>query len=461
MADTRAGSIKFRKPRNRLPIGLLALVACVCLVCVIVFLGPSIGLSIPLSCDIRKTYSNPESPSSEPICAITNDKSTQEDVDPSLNGSQEATDVTAPGDTLISVLTDNLSDERSIKEIAQSLANAIQTSLSAPFTSETVLPAGRRYSITIDSEGRFLQAVLELEPAHVFHVARDDGGFRSWKEEVVLDFKTEVVCFKMKGSLTESLLSAGENLELALKLANVFRWDIDFHSESVKGDSCRVLFERRYADDRPSGYGRILGAVYDGKKTGMKCAVLFNNEYYDEKGVELKKNFLRSPLSVIRVTSRYGYRLHPVLKVWRKHNGVDYGASQGTPVWAVAGGVVTFAGWSNGYGNYVCIKHDSGFESRYGHLQRFFVAKGQRVKQRQRIGLVGMTGIATAPHLDFQLLVRNKHVNPLTVTMVKSLKTVPTPLVSRFSSLTEERLNVLKGIMLTKGSAQLTKLISD
>lgn len=265
----------------------------------------------------------------------------------------------------------------------------------------------------------------------------------------------------MKGSLTESMLSAGENLELALKLANVFRWDIDFHSESVKGDSCRVLFERRYADDRPSGYGRILGAVYDGKKTGTKCAVLFNNEYYDEKGVELKKNFLRSPLSVIRVTSRYGYRLHPVLKVWRKHNGVDYGANQGTPVWAVAGGVVTFAGWSNGYGNYVCIKHDSGFESRYGHLQRFFVAKGQRVKQRQRIGLVGMTGIATAPHLDFQLLVHNKHVNPLTVTMVKSLKTIPTPLVSCFSSLTEERLNVLKGIMLTKGSDQLTKLILE
>ncbi len=161
MADTRAGSIKFRKPRNRLPIRLLALVACVSVVCVVVFLGPKVGLSIPLSCDIRKTSSNPESPSSEPICAIINDKSTQEDVDPSVNGSQEATDVTAPGDTLISVLTDNLSDERSIKEIAQSLAAAIQTSLSAPFTSETVLPAGRRYSITIDSEGRFLQAVLE------------------------------------------------------------------------------------------------------------------------------------------------------------------------------------------------------------------------------------------------------------------------------------------------------------
>ena len=145
------------------------------------------------------------------------------------------------------------------------------------------------------------------------------------------------------------------------------------------------------------------------------------------------------------------------LKVWRKHNGVDYGASQGTPVWAVAGGVVTYAGWSNGYGNYVCIKHDSGFESRYGHLQRFFVAKGQRVKQRQRIGLVGMTGIATAPHLDFQLLVHNKHVNPLTVTMVKSLKTVPTPLVSRFLFSHGGEIERLKGHYAHKGLRSIDK----
>ncbi|MFH0959047.1 MAG: M23 family metallopeptidase, partial [Pseudomonadota bacterium] len=293
------------------------------------------------------------------------------------------------------------------------------------------------------------------------HSAREDRSINSWKEEVVLDFKTEVACFEMNGGLSESITNAGEGIELALKLANVFKWDIDFHSESSKGDTLRVLFERRYADDRPSGYGRVMGAVYEGKKTGPKTAILFNNEYYDEKGIELKKNFLRSPLSVIKVTSKYGYRLHPVLKIWRKHNGVDYGAAQGTPVWAVSGGIVTYAGWNNGYGNYVCVKHDNGFESRYGHLQRFFVGKGQRVKQRQRIGLVGMTGIATGPHLDFQLLVNKKHVDPLKVTMVKSLRSVPSPLEPRFAALLQDRISCLKGPLVTKGSNRLTKLKLD
>ncbi len=373
-------------------------------------------------------------------------------VDNTLGGSQEITDVTAEGDSLYSLLSDNLTEENTVMKLAKAFAGTIEQSLDAPFDYNAALPAGKRYSITVDRDGRFLQAALELEPAHVFHAIQDENGLRCWKDEVVLDFKTETLSFEIEGTLIESVLNTGEGTELALKITNLFRWDIDFHSEAVRGDVCKVLFERRYADDRPSGYGRILCAVYEGKKTGIKTALLFNNEYYDVSGQELKKNILRSPLSVIRVTSRFGRRFHPVLRVWRKHNGVDYGAAQGTPVWSVAGGVVTFAGWQNGYGNYVCIRHDNGYESRYGHLQRFFVSKGQRVKQRQRIGTVGMTGLATGPHLDFQLLVKNKHVNPLSVKMVQSAKKVPAPLNERFSRLAQERLYALKGVILSQGS---------
>lgn len=461
MPADRAISIQFRKPHYGHKVRILVMVLCALAVASLVFVWPGSGSKLPFSCDIRGTSYDRPPPDSGPTCAVNPENRAENGVDPSVNGSQEATDVTGPGDTLISVLHENLLDETSIPKVADSLAAVIQNELKIPFTPDTALPPGRRYSITIDSEGRFLQAVLELEPAHVFHAAREDNAIKSWKEEVVLDFKTEVACFEMKGSLSESITNAGEGIELALKLANVFRWDIDFHSESVRGDTLRVLFERRYADDRPSGYGRILGAVYEGKKTGPKTAVFFNNEYYDEKGTELKKNFLRSPLSVIRVTSKYGYRLHPVLKIWRKHNGVDYGAAQGTPVWAVSGGLVIFSGWSNGYGNYVCIRHDNGFESRYGHLQRIFVNKGQRVKQRQKIGLVGMTGIATGPHLDFQLLVNKKHVDPLKVTMVKSLKSVPPPLAPRFAALAQDRLSCIRGSLVAKGSNKLTKLKLD
>ncbi|MGC8908271.1 MAG: M23 family metallopeptidase, partial [Desulfomonilaceae bacterium] len=346
---------------------------------------------------------------------------------PGFNGSQEIADLTSPGDTLLSLLYENLQDDFVAEKVATSLQSIIQAHLKKPFDPNVPFKPGKRYSIVLDKDGLFIKATFELEPSEIFHCAVVDGLLKSWKEEVVLDFKEETISFPVIGDLTESVLNAGEGVELALKLSSVFRWDIDFRSESMRGDVCKVLFERRYADDRPSGYGRILSAIYEGRKTGKKTAVLFNNEYYDENGVQLKKNFLRSPLSVLKVTSRYGMRFHPVFRVWRKHDGVDYAAPQGTPVWAIANGVVTFAGWNNGYGNYVCVKHDNGYESRYGHLRKMFVKVGQRVKQRQKVGLVGMTGIATGPHLDFQLLFNGKHINPLGVKMVAEVRSVPEP----------------------------------
>jgi len=363
--------------------------------------------------------------------------------DSPVDGSQEIFEITGQEDSLLSVMSANLPDESSAIRVSQSLAVTIQNSMGESFDMNSPLKPGRRYSIALDNAGNFLKATVELNPADVFHVALVDGALKSWKEDVVLEFKIESRTFRLTSSLIESILQAGETMELALRLTSVFRWDIDFQSETVKGDICRVLFERRYADDRPSGYGRILGAIYEGKKTGRKTAVLFSSDYFDEKGVELKKNFLRSPLSDIRVTSRYGSRFHPVLRVWRKHNGVDYGAAIGTPVWAVSNGVVVFSGWNNGYGNYVCIRHDNGYESRYGHLSRILLRKGQRVKQRQRVGLVGMTGIATGPHLDFQLLVAGKHINPLGVKMIRDPRTVPSPLRERFEYVAQDRLRSL------------------
>lgn len=270
----------------------------------------------------------------------------------------------------------------------------------------------------------------------------------------MLDFKVESISFQVRGSLVNSLLSIGEGMELARELSKVFRWDIDFERESKRGDVCKVLFERRYADDRPSGYGRILYAVYEFKRTGEnKTAVLFKNEYhkdeyYNEKGEALRKDFLRSPLNgVLRVTSRFGRRLHPILGEYRHHKGVDYGAARGTPVQCVAGGTVTFAGWRGEYGNLVCVKHDNGCESRYGHLQRVNVHKGQRIKQTQRIGLVGMTGLATGPHLHFEWIMNGKHVNPQDrrkFKMIQSPRTVHAHLKNRFMSIAQERARLLR-----------------
>jgi len=310
-----------------------------------------------------------------------------------------------------------------------------------PFDAYSTLKAGRRYSLILDQEGKLQRATIEIDPANVFHASWEEGKLRCWKEEVVLDYRIESLTFILQGSLEETLRRLGEGLELASQLINVFRFDINFRSDVVKGDVCRVLFERRFADDRPSGYGRVLAAVYEGKKVGRKTALFFKDRYYDYQGIELKKDFLRSPLSgALRVTSKFGQRLHPIYQEVRRHDGVDYGAPMGTPVLAIANGVVVFAGWKGGYGNLVCIRHDRGTESRYGHLQRMFVKTGSRVKQGERIGLVGMTGDATGPHLHFEYVQNGKPADPQRQKLVQKPPSVPEPLKTRFLEVKEERI---------------------
>ena len=414
---------------------------------VYLYFVPGLARELPPSCNVPSQSLVKSSDSSSDVL---NTHSVSGGTDARSEASVEITDVTGQGDTLDSLLSSNLVRSSSVAKVAAGLASQIKPHRNEPFDKHTPLKPGTRFNIHLDRNGNLLKATLELDPSHVFHAVCQDGKVRAWQEDVVLDFKPEPICFTVQNNLIESVLKAGEGMELALKLTNVFRWDIDFQSESVKGDVCKILFERRYADDRPSGYGRILCAVYEGKKTTKKTAVLFNGTYYDHMGSGLKKNFLRSPLNVLRVTSRYGRRFHPILRVWRKHNGVDYGAPTGTPVWSVAGGTVTFAGWKKGYGRYVCIRHENGYESRYGHLSRILVRKGQRIKQRQRIGLVGQTGLATGPHLDFQLLAKGKHLDPLKVKMVKLIRRVPAPLKGRFASVARQRLARLGNLVLTQ-----------
>ena len=143
---------------------------------------------------------------------------------------------------------------------------------------------------------------------------------------------------------------------------------------------------------------------------------------------------MRAPLNTLRITSGYGYRIHPVLGYWKMHTGVDYGAPTGTPVYAIANGRVTFQGCGDAYGLYVCIRHENGYESRYSHLSRILVKKGQLVKQRQTIGLVGSTGRSTGPHLFFEIIANGNRIDPTKVKMVQNPKTVPAPVMARFET---------------------------
>jgi murein DD-endopeptidase MepM/ murein hydrolase activator NlpD len=232
--------------------------------------------------------------------------------------------------------------------------------------------------------------------------------------------KTEIA--NIAGTIDDSLFNAvaqsGESSELTLQLAQIFGYDLDFYTDPRRGDTFRVVLEKKkYADGKTAGYGKILAAEYNngGKKYQ---ALLFHDEtgrsgYYTADGKALQKSFLRSPLKFgAPVTSHFSKaRFHPILKRYRPHMGTDYGAPVGTPVQTIGSGRVVFAGRKGGEGNMVQIAHTNGYETMYLHLSRMYVRPGEHVEIGKTIGLVGSTGLSTGPHLDFRIMQRGQYQN--------------------------------------------------
>jgi murein DD-endopeptidase MepM/ murein hydrolase activator NlpD len=203
-----------------------------------------------------------------------------------------------------------------------------------------------------------------------------------------------------------------------MQLAQIFGYDLDFYTDPRKGDAFRIVLEKkRYTNGDLAGYGRILAAEYSNGGKNYQ-ALLFHDDqghpaYYTAGGQSLQKAFLRSPLKfAAAVTSHYSRaRFHPILKTTRPHLGTDYGAPTGTPVQTIGNGRVVFAGRKGGDGNMVKIAHSQGYETMYLHLSRIFVHVGERVEIGKTIGLVGMTGLATGPHLDFRIEQNGQFLN--------------------------------------------------
>lgn len=230
-----------------------------------------------------------------------------------------------------------------------------------------------------------------------------------------------------EGAIKNSLWGSAVQLynldpELVMKFADVFAYDVDFFTDIQKGDVFRLLYEDSYSQGNKLGSGKILAAEFI--NNGRKLEAYYYEDdqgvgaYYDSKGGSLKKMFLKSPLAYRRISSHFSRsRLHPILKIRRPHLGVDYSAPTGTPVEALGDGVVTFAGWKGGYGNFIVIKHNKSYITQYGHLHGFAkgIKKGVRVKQGQLIGYVGSTGLSTGPHLDFRVKENGKFIDPLSV----------------------------------------------
>ena len=281
------------------------------------------------------------------------------------------------------------------------------------------LSVGHPFGLTLGADGVidvFTYGIDELRTLRVMRRGRDLSA-----DVVTRNFEVSVstVSGVISSSLFAAVGEAGEEDQLALDLAEIFAWDVDFNTELQRGDSFRLAVEKLKLDGNFVRNGRILSAEFvRGSRTLQ--AVRFDSElasgYYQPDGTPLRKAFLRSPLRFSRISSRFSLaRMHPILHEVRPHLGVDYAAAAGTPVMAACDGVVTQAGWLGGYGQAVRIRHPNGFETLYGHLSRILVRRGQRVAQGSPIGAVGATGLATAPHLDYRMLRDGVYLDPLKV----------------------------------------------
>lgn len=283
---------------------------------------------------------------------------------------------------------------------------------------------GRSIRVVTAQEGRLESLAYVNTDGRRLTVSRNETGF-SATEEVP---QTEQWVMQSSGEIETSLFGATDAAGIpelvATQLAEIFSSDIDFHRDLRRGDRFAVVYEALAADGEFVGFGRVLAAEFVNQGRTFR-AVFFRddegrNGYYTPDGRNMRKAFLRSPIEFSRVTSGFSNsRYHPVLKAWRAHKGIDYGASTGTRVRVTADGFVTFVGRKGGYGNVVTVRHPNGYTTLYAHLSGFAqgIRQGKRIVQGEVVGLVGSTGLATGPHLHYEFHVNGVHQNPMRLAM--------------------------------------------
>jgi len=279
------------------------------------------------------------------------------------------------------------------------------------------LSIGHPFGLALQPDGLLAVFTYGIDELRTLRVSRRGPDLAAEVITRSYDVRVETASASIRSSLFGAVADAGEQDQLAIDLADIFAWDVDFNTELQRGDTFRVAVEKLYLDGRFSRYGRILSAeLVRGDRTlrAVRFDGVATAGYFSPDGTPLKKAFLRSPLKFSRITSGFSTaRLHPILHTVRAHLGVDLAAPEGTPVMAASDGIVTSAGWAGDYGNAIRIRHAGGVETLYGHLSRIGVRAGERVKQGQAIGAVGMTGLATGPHLDYRMTRSGAFVNPM------------------------------------------------
>ena len=284
-----------------------------------------------------------------------------------------------------------------------------------------VLP-GRQLSFSLNEQGQLQAIRYEQDALNSLIIQRQGDGFVAKQEN------KPVVTREQFGAatITSSLFAAGQSAALPdsviMELANIFGYDIDFVLDLRQGDQFALVYEERLVDGTPISPGPVLAAEFVNQGQRFRAVRYVDSEgrasYYTPEGKSLRKAFLRTPVPFSRVSSNFNLsRKHPILNRIRAHNGVDYAAPSGTPIYAAGDGRVSFVGTKGGYGRMVAIQHGNQYKTHYAHLSRFAkgLRSGSRVRQGEIIGYVGASGLATAPHLHYEFLVNGVFRNPRTV----------------------------------------------
>jgi murein DD-endopeptidase MepM/ murein hydrolase activator NlpD len=289
------------------------------------------------------------------------------------------------------------------------------------------IPAGMPVTIkseTADSTPN--EITLQVSIDRLLHLKRSGDSWEGTEEKLPWTTDTIIVGGKIASNLYDAMNSSAEELpagarqQLAWSLADVYEYRVDMSRDLQAGDEFRVVAERSVAPGGAVKIGKVIAATF--KLSGSFINVVrfaseaVSGQYFDQNGKSMRAAFLRAPLEFRRISSVFGGREHPVLGGWRMHKGMDYAAAMGTPVRAIGDGVVVRAGWSNGYGNVLEIRHRNGFVTRYGHLSRYAAGArvGARVAIGQTVAFVGSTGLSTGPHLHFEVIVDGQQRDPRT-----------------------------------------------
>ena len=280
--------------------------------------------------------------------------------------------------------------------------------------------AGHEFRLAFAPDGPWRSLEYDIDEEHYLRVTNAAGVPAAEVKAFPIEVGTALVWGRIHETLIAAVDELGEEDWLALRLAELFGWDIDFNTDLQPGDAFKVLFEKKSLEGRFRGYGDIIAAEFrnDGR-TFRAFRYTYPDtkatDFFDERGNSLRREFLRSPLKFgYRVTSRFSSRrLHPIRKVYRAHYGVDYGAPLGYPVQATADGEVKEAGTNGAAGRMIRIRHANAYETLYLHLSRVTVRPGQRVKGGDVIGTVGSSGESTGPHLDYRIISHGRYINPL------------------------------------------------